>query len=415
MLFSLRRIWNNQLILYRIFTPVLFLGMALRTLWAILNRRETFADFCQRIWGPNIEIPSLWIHAASVGEINAARPLISYFAKTQPVVVTTTTTTGRDTVVKWGIANVTSGLAPFDSVILTRRFLSKTRVSAFVIIENELWPNRILTCQCSDIPVVMVNARMSDGTLQTWRKFKSTARKVFAGMKLIVPQNADSAARFATLGAPADIIHPPANLKELYLPTNEPLPTDIAALRDHDVLLAAATHDGEEAMVLDAFKILRKTRPSARLIIAPRHPERGAAIAALIQKSNLSHSRRSAGGDMNSDVYIADTLHEMHHWYRCCHGAFIGGSLVPKGGHTPFEPLAYGCPILHGPNVDNFKDAYRDLGKVAILVQDPTHLAQAFDHILANKIRISATQLPTRPDTQILFTQINAAITKNLV
>lgn len=381
--------------------------MVLRTLWAILQRRESFGDLIERIGGPMTKNASIWIHAASVGEVNATKPAIIELSRTRNIIVTTITVSGRESVEGWKLENVSTGLAPFDSTWLTQRFLKRAQVVGLVIVENELWPNRILACQRHKVSVAMINARMSDGSLKTWKMFKSTAHRLFNGMQLIVPQDDQSARRFEALGAPLSIIQEPVNLKRFYRPKLDPVPSDLAGLKSQTVILAAATHIGEDEIVINAFNTVRAEIPEAKLIIAPRHPERGTKVSNIATIAGYTVSMRSKAEPINTDVYVADTLSEMHFWYQLCQCAFIGGSLVPKGGHTPFEPLAYGCQIIHGPHLENFTDAYQDLGERARLVTDAPSLAAAMLGILSTKKQTNSRPAELSYDAEKLFAALN--------
>lgn len=230
----------------------------------------------------------------------------------------------------------------------------------------------------------MLNARMSAATMKTWARFPQTANRILTGMTAILPQDQASSDRLEELGAPSHIIEAPFNLKSLYRAVLTELPEFAGSFDRLRTVLAAATHEGEEVLVFNAFKELQKTKSDLRLIIAPRHPNRGSEVAEMAARYGFSVSLRSADPTEPSDVFVADSLGEMHIWYRIASAAFIGGSLVPKGGHTPFEPAAYGCPIIHGPHIDNFKDAYADIDQAQKIwrVSSAEELAVAFQEAM---------------------------------
>jgi len=349
------------LLLYRLVLPLIVTAVLCRSLIAWAKGRETTADVKERIRGPRQKGPSIWVHLSSVGEANAARPAILHLSKSHKVLVTTGTTTGRNAVRSWEIENVTAGLAPLDLVSVTRRFLSQNNVTAFIVIENELWPNRLLTAHRRDVPVILLNARMSASTMKTWSRFPKTAERIMSQVAAVFPQDRASADRFETLGAPADKISPPFNLKALYEPVTAPLPEIAQSFDRGQTILAAATHEGEDERILAGFASAQKERPNLRLILAPRHPERGPSIKAMSENVGFMTTLRSKGTNTEAVVFIADSLGEMDWWYRASAVAFVGGSLVPKGGHTPYEPAAYGCRIIHGPHIDNFESGYSEL------------------------------------------------------
>ena len=367
--------------LYRFLAVPVALAFAGRAVWLRLSGRETGADLRERLIGPRVFGPAVWVHAASVGELNAARPVIAALAERgRKLLVTATTTTGRDTVRGWALPGVTAGLAPLDLPGVTRRMLRAGDIGALVIIENEVWPMRIVACHRMRLPVAMLNARMSARSARVWERLPRLARRVFGPMALVAPQDDGTAERLAALGVRADaLVLPPVNLKALYLPaTTVPHPgfNDVAR---SDVVLAAATHEGEDAAVLSAFGAARAVRPGLRLIVAPRHPARGTAVAELARAAGFAVTRRGAGEAPGADVYVADTLGEMDGWYAAAGTVFVGGSLVDKGGHTPFEPLAHGCAVLHGPHVRNFAAPYAALDAAggAVSVADAAALGAA--------------------------------------
>lgn len=398
-------------IIYRLLSPFIGLAYILRSLWAILRGTETFGDLAARFGAPDLAGPTVWIHGASVGEMNAARPVITALAAKGTVLVSATTLSGRATVRRWDITGVRTQLAPLDWCWITRRVLRRAQVRALIIIENELWPNRIITTHKAGLPVLMINARMSARSARTWGRFGNAGKSVLGPMALIAPQDADSAVRLQRLGGTN--LTDPLNLKGLYAPTLSAIPPHLLAFERDTTILAAATHAGEETIVLQAFKALRQAHPQIRLIIAPRHPVRGQEVGALCRQMGFSTAFRSSDDAPGTDVYIADTLGDMHLWYRLSGAAFIGGSLVDKGGHTPFEPVAYGCPLVHGSHVGNFSDGYGLLSQAqgAALVTDAGTLARAFvEHLCDDAMAARAKQALDQPDLAPLLARITAAL-----
>ena len=340
--------------------------------------RDSGADLSQRLGsGPPATAGAVWLHAASVGEVQSARPLIAALAP-HGVLVTTNTATGRDHVTGWRVPGVTARLAPVDAGPVLRRFLDRHRPRALVIIEGDLWPARILAARARGMAVVMVSARISARSAARWGRLSGLIRPLLAQVDAVFPQDEASAMRFRALGLPGDRIGPTLNLKA----TAEVAPAaSLPGFPRADTVLAASTHPGEEEVILDALAAARVTRPGLRLILAPRHPVRGEQVAALIAARGLSFARRSTGDapDPGKAVYLADTLGEMARWYAAAGVTFVGGSLVPKGGHTPFEPAAAGSAILHGPDIANFTDAYAALAAAqgAVEVTDAASLALA--------------------------------------
>ncbi|MEY1554803.1 3-deoxy-D-manno-octulosonic acid transferase [Yoonia sp. R2331] len=352
--------------------PVLVVGRV----WAVVRGREGWADFVARWRGPAMPDAAIWIHGASVGELAAAKPVIAALSD-HKIVVTANTTTGRARVASWSLPNVTPALAPFDFRRTARRMM--VNAGALIVIENELWPQRILAAHIAQVPVIVLGARMSDRSARRWANLPGVARNLLAPVRLVVPQDTHSSGHFAALGVDADALTPSLALKSAYVADDSALPDALRVFERQSTVLAASTHAGEEAAVLAAFTMARKNKPDLRLILAPRHPERATEVAALIKAQGVEMAQRSKGDAPNAAVYLADTLGEMPLWYRLAGVAFLGGSLVDRGGHTPFEPIAYGCPILHGPFVRNFADSYHTLDAEggAVEVMDADTLADA--------------------------------------
>lgn len=324
----------------------------------------------------------IWLHAASNGELASVRGLIEAMLQARPdlrLIVTTNTATGRALARGWHLPKVQVVLAPLDHRLVLRRFLARWTPCALIVVENELWPNRLDLMARRGLPVVVVGARMSARSARRWARLGSIRRRVIEAIFALSAQDAQSEAHFRQLGLPAARLLPRADLK-IAPPTPAPAEVFPEFARDRTIL-AASTHEGEDEIILAAFRRARDQRPDLRLILAPRHPQRAPAIAALIAGAGLSLRTRSQGerpGD--AAVYLADTMGEMANWYAVAGQCLVGGSLVPKGGHTPHEPAAFGCAILHGPASENFAAAYAALDKAgaALRVADAEELAQGF-------------------------------------
>ncbi|MGR3794088.1 3-deoxy-D-manno-octulosonic acid transferase [Vannielia sp. SX4] len=377
------------MLLYRLLVslaaPVLAALFALR----LMRGRETAEDLRQRLATtdePPLPGPRLWLHGASNGELAAARGLVDALLAAHPVLsltVTANTTTGRDMVTAWALPRVTARLAPVDLRRPLRRFLATHAPRALVVIENELWPNRLTTLKARGIPVIVVSARLSARSAGHWGRLPVVAREVLGSITSLSAQDEESAARFAALDLPGAARAAPLALKASSPPPAAD-PAKLAALApafDRDnTLLAASTHPGEEEQVLTAFTKARQSRPALRLILAPRHARRGPEVAALIAEAGLPFATRSAGeAPRSAAVFLADTMSEMGLWYALSGLCFTGGSLVEKGGHTPWEPAHFGCALLHGPSSFNQAEAFAALDAAggALEVSDAAALAHA--------------------------------------
>ena len=301
--------------------------------------------------------------------------------------MTAHTATGRDAARRWEQPRAEIRLAPWDVPTAQRRLLRAYAPVAHVFVENELWPARLMACARAGVPVMAAGARISERSAARWAARAPGAIAALLGtIDYLCPQDDASGERLVALGLPADRLGPAETLKAA-LPPAPPLP-DAALLGEAfprgATVLGASTHPGEEALVLDAFLAARAARPGLRLILAPRHPARAGEVAALVRARGLRPLLRTAADASGladpGTVYVADTLGELRGLY--CHAAlaFVGGSTADLGGHTPYEPVAAGCVVAHGPDVANAAQPYDALGAAdaAILAPGVPALAAAF-------------------------------------
>lgn len=342
------------------------------------------------------ERADIWVHGASVGELTSARTVILALAETHRLLVTANSATGRGMAAGWGLL---SRFAPLDVPGALERFLDGARPRLQVTVEGEFWPLRSAALSRRGIPQAMIGARMSERSAARWAHLPRLIGPVLERVAAVSAQDAGTEARLERLGLPRGALLPRLDLK--LLAPAAVIPPDPSEARDR-VWLAASTHDGEEAMVLDAWQEARRRHPDLRLILAIRHPARGDAVAALLAGRGIAFERRSRGG-AGGDVLLADTLGEMGGWYEAAGICFVGGSLTDRGGHTPWEPAARGAAILHGPHVGNFSDAYAALdaagaalhvdaaalaGQVVRLAADPgaaRRMGRAARHVLDDR------------------------------
>ena len=329
--------------------------------------------------------PVLWLHGASNGELTSVRWLLVRLLAGAPdlaVLVTCNSASARAMVAGWGLARVTAQLAPFDTSGAVRRLLARWHPSALVMVENELWPERILQAAAS-APVLLIGARISARSAGVWQRLApGLMRAALARLTLVSAQDAGSEARLLALGLPPERLVARLMLKAQAVAPPDGMTLSFAPPAPRArCLLAASTHDGEDAGVLDAFQHARAAGVFDLLILAPRHPRRAPAIAALIRARNLAFATRSAGEvpGPGTAVYLADTMGEMALWYGLAGVTVIGGSFGAAGGHTPFEPVAQGSAVIHGPSVANFSESFAalDAADAAIAVRDAGALAAA--------------------------------------
>ena len=305
--------------------------------------------------------PCLWLHGASNGELTSARWLVERLIAAQPglqILITTNTVTARQLVQGWSLPGVAAAFAPYDTAGASHRLLRRWRPKALISLEAELWPNRLAACAAAKTPVILLGARMSQRSFQRWTMIRPLAAAALGQVTYASAQDPASRQHLAGLGLPSTAFGPDFDLKaqaaaDLPQPAIQPRATRATWL------LAASTHDGEDAAILDTFQAAPNF---TRLILAPRHPARADAIATLITARNLSFARRSTGavpGD--TPVFLADTMGEMDHWYALCGVCIIGGSLADNGGHSPWEPIRHACALLHGPSTRNFAATFAAL------------------------------------------------------
>lgn len=390
------------MILYRLFltllAPLLLVQLGLR----VLSGRESRGDLAQRLGAaPAVAADGIWLHGASNGELASARGLLEELQARRPglpVLVTANTLTARRMVEDWNLPGVSAALAPLDLRWALGRFLRRSRPAALVVIENEFWPNRLHLAARAGIPVIAAGARMSARSASGWARLPGLAAGLMAAIAHLSPQDGASAGRFVGLGLAPERLGRILNLKAAIVPAlpSGAEPAELAALMPRGrTLLAASTHEGEEEIVLAAFARLLAEDPDWRLILAPRHPRRADEIAARIGAAGLGCLRRSQGGRPSAatPVWLADTMGEMPLWYGLAATTFVGGSLVDRGGHTPFEPAAQGSAILTGPHVSNAAEAYGRLFELggAKMVHDAPELAQAAQRLSAPAAHAAAT------------------------
>ena len=300
----------------------------------------------------------IWVHGASVGELTSARPVIEALARGTRVIVTANSPTGRDMVSAWGLP---ARLAPLDMPGALTRFLDAVQPRLQLTVESEFWPLRSRLLAERGVSQAVIGARMSPRSAGLWSRLPGVIGPMLGRISALSAQDGGSETRLRELGLPERALLPALDLK-LLTPARVVPPPDDAA-RDRTVL-AASTHEGEEAAILDGWLAARRLHPGLRLILAIRHPARADEVAGLIAERSLPVVRRSEtlGQDLiDAPVLLADTLGEMDQWYRQAAICLVAGSLVDKGGHTPWEPAAHRCAILHGPHVANFSDAYAAL------------------------------------------------------
>lgn len=308
---------------------------------------------------------SIWVHAVSVGEVNAAEPLIKALREAYvnaPLVVTTVTPTGSERVRQLFGDSVYHVYLPYDLPFAVSRFMKRVRPRLAIIVETEIWPNLYFACRKRGIPLMIVNARLSERSLRGYRPLQGLVRSALGCVRQIAAQSRTDAARYRLLGVEPARIVVSGNLKfdmpEPYaaVQAGEELRRQWGHLRP--VWIAGSTHEGEELPVLEAHLQVLKRLPDALLLIAPRHPERFRAVESAVRSLGFSVATRSADRVPSAahQVFVIDAMGELMQFYAAADLAFVGGSLVPIGGHNVLEPAALSRPVLVGPHTFNFEE-----------------------------------------------------------
>ncbi len=385
--------------LYTILLYLLIPFILLRLLWRGIRAPLYWQRWSERFGfiSPLPKPHSLWIHAVSMGEVQAAIPLIQALATqfpTYPILVTTMTPTGSQRVREVFADQVWHVYLPYDLPSAIARFLTRTQPHLLIIMETELWPNLLWACQQQHIPVILANARLSAPSAAGYQRIAGFMRKTLANLSAVAAQTKVDAERFIELGVPPAKIQVTGNIK-----FDSQLPIDFAKtatqLRNQwgskrPVWIAASTHEGEEEIVLDAFATLKSEFEDLLLILVPRHPERFNRVATLCQQRGFLTVRRSQGESSTAatDIYLGDTMGELPLLYGAGDVALVGGSLVPVGGHNLLEPAAVGLPVLVGKYVFECEEICHKLlaAQAAQQVSNAEQLAQAVKRYLQDAL-----------------------------
>ncbi|MGB5835056.1 MAG: lipid IV(A) 3-deoxy-D-manno-octulosonic acid transferase [Thiohalocapsa sp.] len=327
----------------------------------------------------------VWIHAVSVGEVQAAQPLIRHLLRAEKsVLVTTTTPTGARRLKDLFDEAVQHLYTPFDLRWVMRRFLHLVSPRLVLVMETEIWPNMLAACEERGIEVILINARLSAGSARGYARVPRFSAETMHRFRLIAAQSAEDAARFEALGVLPERLAVTGSIKfDVELPGSLMERAEVMRRRwgsDRPVWVAASTREGEEELVLAAHDRVRARYPATLLVLVPRHPERFDRVAAVIQRQGLDMVRRSANEPCReaTAVYLGDTMGELPVFLAAADIAFVGGSLVPTGGHNLLEAAAVGVPVVIGPHIFNFAEITRLLIELeaAVQVADADGLAE---------------------------------------
>ncbi|MFH1175769.1 MAG: 3-deoxy-D-manno-octulosonic acid transferase [Acidobacteriota bacterium] len=381
-----------------VYRTLLRVALTVTAPWLLLEdrrRRLERPPLSQRLgWGlPPLPRDGLWIQAVSVGEVAVARPLLLELRRRHPelpLILSSTTATGIATAVGHRAADVVVPF-PVDLPGPVRRCLDAARPRLVVLVETELWPELLASCGARGIPVVLVNARISDSSYRGYRAGRFFLQPLLRPVTLVLAQGDEEATRLAALGIPREKIRVTGNIKFDAAPARPAPPELIERLRalaaGRPILVAGSTMAGEEQAVLGAVSRLPADLQPF-LLIAPRHPDRGGDVLRLAQVRGLQAARRTCleAASAACRVVLLDTVGELAALYELATVAFVGGSLVKSGGHNPIEPARFGVPVLSGPHIRNFASVYQHFlaEGAARIVRDERELADALTAWSAN-------------------------------
>jgi 3-deoxy-D-manno-octulosonic-acid transferase len=408
----------SALRLYRSLTTLVGPLVILYLLRRMARGKEDRARFAERRGTAGRERPEgplVWVHAASIGEAVSMLALIDEIVAMHPalsVLVTTgTVTSARLLATRLPEGRAFHQYVPVDRPAYVRRFLDHWHPDLALWVESELWPNLVTATQMRGVPLLLVNGRMSQRSFARWQRWPGIINPVIGAFDLCLAQDAVQAERLRQLGARRALSV--GNLKAAAgpLPVSEAELAQLAAqAAGRPLWLAASTHEGEEAIAAEVHRRLKRRWPDLLTIIVPRHPARAAAIAALLRQRELRVARRSAADaiDASVDIYLGDTLGELGLFYRLAGIAFIGGSIVPSGGHNPLEAALLDCAVLHGPDMSNCAAIARDLATAgaALTVRNAEEFAAALARLLADpaeRARRAAAGLDVAADNRAVL------------
>ena len=360
------------MIFYNLFLYFLFPFAILR----LFSKKEFNAAQISRIkerLGPkeytNCKEP-IWIHAVSVGEVKVAALLVKELKKKYPnsnFLITTSTVTGSNEVIKTFSTEIAHQYLPYDLNSFIKKFLSSLNPKCLILVETEIWPNLINNCNRANIPVILLNGRMSEKSLSKYLKFPKFFNKIFSKLDLVVAQSKSDLENFKKLGVDSKSITEDYSLKFSKSSSEESFETIKKNPRESSkkIIVCASTHPNEEVFLIDSFSKLDNTK--FHLVLIPRHTHRASEITEIFDEKKLSYGIFSDFLDLNSEITLVDKMGYVESFFKIADIAFIGGTIVPHGGQNFLEAVKYGLPIFSGPHTYNFKDISEDLQRLQIL------------------------------------------------
>ena len=388
-----------QIITY-IIRPLFFIFFFIR----ILNNKEEKGKFFERKgFSKNKRPPGklIWIHAASVGETLSALPLIDSllsFSSDYNILLTTGTKTSKNLISERNLERVIHQYFPWDAIAYCDRFLNNWKPDIVIFLESEIWPNHLIQAKKRGIPILLVNARMTEKSKVRWLKFKKTINHLLSVFSLIISQDSTSNMRLKELGAKNTLTY--GNLKHDSdrLPVNSKIFSQFETNSfGRNILVASSTHVGEEGRILKIFKSLLPSMPNLLLVLAPRHPDRRNDVINEIKKAGFFTSdfilrSNSLNFDKNTKIFILDSIGELGYFYKKSNSVILGGAFEKFGGHNPIEPARFGNAIFTGVNYYNFEEEFNNLVECngAKVLKDDRDIDVIKDKDLVKKMAINS-------------------------
>jgi 3-deoxy-D-manno-octulosonic-acid transferase len=366
----------------------------------LYSKKDTLITLTNRFSFFNNSKPerqTIWCHAASVGEFNTLETLIPNIKETfenYEILLTVSNIVAYEQAKLWSDKQIHIAIAPLDFPSVLKRFIKYWKPITLITMENEIFPNRIVLLKKARCKIVWVNARISTKSMKFWENNSNLKNQVTKNIDHVFAQDKITHERFKKLGFDIQKLTQIENLKKFRAPQK----VDEIHIKEinksfayEDTICIASSHPGEELIILDAFKLALQKKSNLKMILVPRHPKRMKEIVNLIEEYQFKYSVRSQNESPCSDnqIYLADTIGELSLWYSSCSVTFVAGSLLPIGGHTPYEPTFYSSAIIHGPHFSNFEDAYYTLNKNkgALKVTNSEQLSQAWEKLRNKKYR----------------------------
>ena len=372
-------IYQLLLTLIILFSPIIILFRIFKSKEDILRFKEKFCLFSKKRNTGKL----IWFHGSSVGELMSVLPILVKYDRDKSfdqILVTSSTLSSSKILQKYNFRKVVHQFFPIDHIFFSNIFLNYWKPSSAIFLESEIWPSIYRSLKKRNIPLILLNARISKKTFKKWMKLKTFSRRIFKLISFAYPQNKETKRYLKKLGVKA--INYIGNLKfyEDRRIVNKESDNKIKnQFKKHKICIAASTHANEEVFAAQTHILLKKKNKNLITIIIPRHVHRVDEINNELKKLNLKttyHSEK-AKNLKNIDIYIVDTFGESRRFYKIANTVFLGGSIINKGGQNPIEPARYGAKILHGPNIDNFKEVYAFLKvlKVSKEINSPIQFA----------------------------------------